>query len=113
MKNAKLLALLFLVLCSCLWANSGHAETTIAPAANGKTMVISDGDVVWPPKGPGCDEFVRCCDAANKLESSAFLMCQLTVATSPDCAKGWLSIKQYLVERHVASPKECNATPAR
>jgi hypothetical protein len=111
MKYPKLLSVIPPILSFLFFLPQTHAETTIAPLSSSKPVVISDGKNVWPPKGPGCDEFVRCCEAGEKKESSAMLMCQLTVSMPPvDCVKGLKDFKQYLVERNVAAPKECGSS---
>jgi len=99
------------LLACLLFLPQSQAETTIAPSSNSKVVVTSGGKEVWPPKGPVCEDLVRCCEAAGKKDSSAMLMCQLMVATPPvDCVKGLKDVRQYLGERNVQAPKECGVS---
>jgi hypothetical protein len=108
MKRSKLISIILPLLAFLLFLPQSRAETTISPSPEGKTVVTSDGKEVWPPKGPGCDDFVRCCEAAGKKESSAILMCELSVSITPvDCVKGLKDFRQYLAEKNIQAPSEC------
>ncbi|MBF0492281.1 MAG: hypothetical protein HQM15_05820 [Deltaproteobacteria bacterium] len=90
------------------------SQPSTTASQDSKAVVLSDGKKVWPPQGPGCESFVRCCGAAEKLDSTASLMCQLTVSVTPvDCVKGMKDFRQYLVERKVKEPQECSSAPAK
>ena len=73
----------------------------------GGSQVLTDGKAVWPPKGPGCDGLVKCCDAASKRSSAVGLACQLSVAADPDCAKALESVRKMIPEMGQALPPEC------
>ena len=69
--------------------------------------VQQDGKSVWPPKGPGCDALVKCCDAF-KNDSTVTLGCQLGVtANANDCKAASKTIKQMIQELGHKLPKEC------
>jgi hypothetical protein len=73
----------------------------------GGSQVLSDGKAVWPPKGPGCENLVKCCDAASKKDSAVGLACQLSLAADPDCAKALQSVKSMITQMGQALPPEC------
>ena len=75
----------------------------------GGIMVTTEGKNVWPPKGPGCDKLVACCEAADKLGGTIGLSCQLSVAIQPpDCKKAVDSVVGTIKELGAAPPAECN-----
>lgn len=81
-------------------------------AANGLAGVImkSEGNDVWPPKGAGCERYVKCCEAATPLHSAIGLACQLSAATNRErgCETMVKQIKDLMVEMGVKQPAACD-----
>ena len=70
-----------------LSARCGHEEPGL--------IMQTDGVNVWPPSGPECERFVRCCEGEGLVQNgvavpgTAGLMCLLAAAQpDPDCAGG-------------------------
>jgi len=83
-------------------------EIVLSPGGPpGGSQVLTDGKAVWPPKGPGCDSLVKCCDAASKQSSAVGLSCQLSLAADPDCNKALESVRKMIGELGQALPPEC------
>jgi hypothetical protein len=87
----------------------------IAPGGGlGGTQVTVDGQPTWPPQGPGCDQFVRCCQQAQAVASDTALLCQMEVALPPvNCSTALASVVNHLTERGQAVPPMCQAGPPR
>jgi hypothetical protein len=84
------------------------APPTGAPPPGGESQVLTGGQAVWPPTGPGCDRYVACCQAAGAMASDLGLACQLAVATPPvDCAAALASIRGMISQRGQAPPPAC------
>ncbi len=74
----------------------------------GGVTVTTEGKNVWPPRGPGCDKLVACCDAAARLSGTVGLSCQLSVAVQPvDCKKAQDNVVGTMKDLGVAPPAEC------
>lgn len=98
----------------------GRKGVVIRPGGRdmpGGVKVSSGGRPVWPPEGPGCAKFVKCCNAAASSSRSMGLACQFAVAKPPvDCNKALARVTAILQERKAAVPPECgsaSAGPAR
>jgi|GEM_PF-4035418 len=80
------------------------------PAALGGVIIKSDGKNIWPPKGPGCETLIQCCQAAEKNKiQSAGLFCQLSLAADPaDCKKALELVTQFLVDSKADLPPDCS-----
>ena len=74
----------------------------------GGIQVLVDGKETWPPKGPGCDKLIKCCDTVGAKHSDVKLFCQLAVADkNGDCVKAQSKVRDYLKDRKIDPPKEC------
>jgi hypothetical protein len=73
----------------------------------GGTDVQVDGTSTWPPSGPGCEAYIACCNDAKSLDSSVDLMCQLTIAGSPNCDAAKATVKEYVTELGKTAPSSC------
>jgi hypothetical protein len=85
---------------------------TIVPNAGdghgvGKFAVRVDGRYLWPPKGPGCDELARCCNALASLEDALGLSCLLAAGRDPDCATALRTSEAIAGEGGLALPPAC------
>lgn len=102
MKSLTFLLLLFLV---------GIPLSSSAQSPSPAYKIQVGGKDTWPPQGVGCEQFVSCCAAAEKKESSAGLFCKLSASKQPvNCVEGLKNVNQYLKEKAVAAPIECTAT---
>jgi len=74
----------------------------------GNAKILSDGKPVWPPKGPGCERLVECCNSASKDSSAVGLACQLSVGAKPlDCVKALDKVRGIISELGLKTPGEC------
>ena len=73
----------------------------------GKFSVRVDRQYLWPPKGPRCDELVRCCIALASLEDALGLSCLLAVGRDPDCATALRTSEAIAGENGLALPPDC------
>jgi hypothetical protein len=93
------LALAFVIAC-------GGGTQESSPRTQGSDapqfVVMQDGKPVWPPVGPGCDAFVKCCNEASPGRPEINLTCQLMAAT-PDCEAGRKSVVEQLGHNAPAS----------
>jgi len=85
---------------------------TIVPNAGdghgvGKFSIRVDGRVLWPPKGPGCDELARCCNALATFEDALGLSCLFAVGRDPDCATALRTSVAIAGENGLALPPTC------
>jgi len=88
------------IILSCLFGG-------VVQAKSAGLSVQQDGKSVWPPKGPGCEALVKCCDAF-KNDSTVTLGCQLGVTANPkDCKAASKTIKQMIQELGHKLPVEC------
>ncbi len=79
----------------------------VVQAQSSGLNVTQDGKSVWPPKGPGCEALVKCCDAF-KNDSTVTLGCQLAVTANPkDCKVASKTAKKLIQELGHKLPKEC------
>lgn len=86
----------------------GQVSIKPSPQSPGGVAVSTGGKDVWPPKGPGCDKYVACCNAASRVARSVGLACQLTVARQPvDCVKALVTVKAIMTEQGKTPPKAC------
>ncbi len=72
------------------------------------TQVLINGKNSWPPQGPRCDKFLRCCEKANQVDSSSNLFCKLQPAQKNfTCESGIHQVLTYLKELKKEAPPEC------
>ena len=75
------------------------------PSGMGMMMTNDAGENVWPPSGPECERFVRCCEGNGLVRNGAAvagtagLMCLLAAAPPDiDCAAGLSMLQTQGVE---------------
>jgi hypothetical protein len=73
----------------------------------GMFSVRVDGQSLWPPRGRGCDELVRCCNALAGLEDALGLACLLAVGRDPDCATALRTSEAIAGEHGLSLPPAC------
>lgn len=56
------------------------------------------GVSIWPPEGEMCENFVKCCWAANDYESSVGLFCKMLNSTNKDCKEKLSTTVQQIAE---------------
>lgn len=85
------------------------AEAQIAPAPGGGYQVLVEGKNSWPPKGPGCDRYIECCQKAGQEDSAIDLACKMNLGAYPDdnCGELLKKIKQLMTELKKRIPAEC------
>ncbi len=63
----------------------------------------------WHPVGPGCAQFIACCDAASASRRDVAVTCRLSTSRPPlDCAAALGTVRNYLTQRGVDVPAACN-----
>lgn len=76
--------------------------------AQSSTQVLVGGVNLWPPKGPHCDRFVRCCDKAKIIDNDTDLYCKLRAAQNNlNCYSSLDDLSSYMRERGKEPPAEC------
>jgi hypothetical protein len=73
----------------------------------GNFSLAVDGRVVWPPRGKGCAELVRCCSALVAASKELALACLLATGRDPNCNVARRTSSEIALEHGVSLPSSC------
>jgi hypothetical protein len=85
-------------------------QFTIGPSNGhglGDFSLAVDGSPVWPPKGKGCSELVRCCTDLVALKKELAMACLLATGRDGDCSTALRTSSDIAIERGFALPSSC------
>lgn len=84
----------------------------VFPRLSSAGMQISmDGYNPWPPKGPYCDSFVKCCVKSILKDNSVELFCKYRAAEKNlDCKQATNDLADYMRSKGRKPPLECLET---
>jgi hypothetical protein len=69
--------------------------------------VTVDGREVWPPKGKGCPELVRCCTDLAATRKELALACLLATGRDADCGTARRTSMDIALEHGFQLPPSC------
>jgi hypothetical protein len=73
----------------------------------GMFSIAVDGRPVWPPKGDGCAELVRCCTDLVAINKELAVACLLAIGRDGDCTTARRTSSDIALEHGLALPAAC------
>lgn len=86
--------------------NVARADPGSEHALGGYAIDV-DGSPLWPPSGPDCEGYARCCSALAAKSSTYGMSCQLAIAKRRDCKEGGAAMRAIVREQSDELPAAC------